>query len=223
MKENMKEPPPLTILPWGTSNDLARQINRGRCTPWYLIALKKNAIWLDIGRVNDCYFVNVVAAEMFADVAYLNGKTVKSILGKPAYYLHGLNTILAYRPFQLKVNFDSNSFEEELLLFLVLNGSRAGGLFCPAPEATLCDGKLHLVALKKGLRIPQLGGVLRRALRGESPHHPEIIYVTAEKVYLHFPPKLLSVVDGERGPHPPLKLNILPSRLPFISITGQPH
>jgi len=215
----IENPPPLAVLPWGTSNDISRQINY-RGTPGDILSsIKKGHVaWLDIGQVNHRYFVNVVAAGMFTDVAYLTGGIIKRTLGKPAYYIHGLSTLWSYPSFELKFVSHGSTFKEEVLLVLVLNGCRAGGLFQLAPEATLHDGNLHLVALKKNTGIFQLGKALHRVLQGLSLEHPGVIRLSSGNFDLHYPATMLPVIDGERGPPPPLQIKVIPARLPFIKV-----
>ncbi len=218
LREEIADPPPLAVLPWGTANDLYRQIYQGGTVADILAAIKTgNTARLDIGQVNNRYFVNVAAAGMFSDVAYLTPGTAKKLLGKPAYYLHALGKLLTYKPFQLTIEADGKCLEEEVLLFLVLNGSRAGGLFIIAPGAALNDGKLHFVALKKGLPVSQMLKLLYWVLRGISPDQPGIIYLTAKYLTLQFPADRIPVVDGEQGPLPPLEIKLLPARLPFYT------
>ncbi len=217
LSEDIADPPPLAILPWGTANDLYRQIYRKRTAADILAVIKKgNTTRFDIGRVNSHYFVNVAAAGMFTDVAYLTPGPAKKLLGKPAYYLHALGKLLTYRSFKLNIQTECNYLEEKVLLFSVLNGSQAGGLFTVAPGATLDDGKLHLIALKEGLSIFQYMKVLYRAMRGISLDLAGIIYLTAKNLDLEFPAGRLSIIDGEQGPLPPLKIDLLPARLSFF-------
>lgn len=224
LQENLKNPPPLAIIPWGTSNDLAAQLNRGQHTIANILhSIQQNKIqWLDVGRVNKGYFVNVVAGGMFANIAYLTGNTAKRWLGRAAYYLYGLSKIYSYRSFPLHIQAPGIHLEERIRLFLVLNGQRAGGIFQPAPDAALNDGQLHLVALKKEVKPSQLAPTLFRMLRGCRSPQPGILYLTAHQFYLDFPYHMYKpVVDGEEGPPPPLQLDVLPSHLPLIEISGK--
>jgi len=219
LKEEIKNPPPLAVLPWGTANDLCRQIYRkGSTTADILAAISKETTTrLDVGQVNDRYFLNAAAAGMFSDVAYLTPNLAKRLLVKPAYYLHGLAKLLTYRPFRLTIEADGETLEEEALLFAVLNGSLVGGMFTLVPGAALNDGKLHLLTVKKSLSIAQILKMIYRILRGNAPDQPGIINQTAKNITLQFPADRLLVIDGELGPLPPLQVSLLPRRLPFYS------
>lgn len=224
LNEGIENPPPLAIFPGGTANDLFRQIYRNR-TAGDIPALIREGrtAALDIGRINDSYFVNVAAAGMFVDVAYLTPGRVKRLLGKPAYYLHALVKLFTYRSFKLIIETEIESREEKVLLFSVLNGSKAGGLFTVAPGAALNDGKLHLLAIKKGLTAARMVNILYRAMRGTALDLPGVINLSATEFKLHFPDDRQTVIDGEVGPPPPLQIKMLPGRLPFYTPGPDPE
>ncbi len=218
LREEIENPPPLAVLPGGTANDIYHQIYKGCKIKDILAAIKKgNITRLDIGQANNRYFVNIAAAGMFSDIAYLTPGTVKRLLGTPAYYIHALIKVMTYRPFKLNIKTGSKNLEEEVLLFLVLNGSQAAGLFIIAPDAALNDGKLHLLALKKNMNISQVVKLVYRVLRGITPDQQGVIYLTAKNMSMQFPESHVLVIDGEKGPLPPVKIKLLPARLPFFT------
>ncbi len=218
LREEIENPPPLAVLPGGTANDIYHQIYKGHKIKDILAVIKKgNITRLDIGQANNRYFVNIAAAGMFSDVAYLTPRTVKRLLGTPAYYIHALVKVMTYRPFKLSIKADGEYLEEEVLVFLVLNGSLAAGLFIIAPDAALNDGKLHLLAIKKSMNISQVIKLLYRVLRGITPDQPGVIYLTAKNMTMQFPENQVLVIDGEKGPPPPVEIKLLPARLPFYT------
>lgn len=218
LREEIENPPPLAVLPGGTANDIYHQIYEGRKMKDILAVIKKGTITLlDIGQANDRYFVNVAASGMFSDVAYLTPGTIKRLFGTPAYYIHALGKVMTYRPFKLTVKANGKFLEEEVLLFLVLNGRLAGRLFIIAPDAALNDGKLHFLAIKKSMHITEMIKLLYRVLRGITPDQPGVIYLTAKKMAMQFPAEQVLVIDGEKGPPSPVEIKLLPARLPFYT------
>ncbi len=218
LRENIKNPPPLAVLPGGTANDIYQQIYKGHKLKDVLAVIKKGTTTrLDIGQANNRYFVNIAAAGMFSDVAYLTPRTFKRLLGTPAYYIHALIKVMTYKPFKLNIKADGEYLDEEVLVFLVLNGSLAAGLFIIAPDAALNDGKLHLLAIKKSMNISQVVKLLYRVLRGITPDQPGVIYLTAKNMTMQFPENQVLVIDGEKGPPPPVEIKLLPARLPFYT------
>lgn len=219
IKNNIQEPPPLAVLPWGTVNDLYRQLyQKGSGLGDIMTVIREGSVSrLDIGQVNGSCFVNVLASGLFSDVSCLTPGFFKRLLGKSAYYLHALVRVFTYRPFDLKTELNGERFEEEVYLFLVLNGSQVGGMFSPAPKASLNSGNLHFLAIKKDLTFGQGFKILKCFLRGGTPELPSTINFTGTSMHLDYSNNLPLVVDGEKGPQPPLEIKLIPARIPFFT------
>jgi len=219
IKNNIQEPPPLAVLPWGTVNDLYRQLYyKGSNFSDIMAVIREGSVSrLDIGQVNGSCFVNVLASGLFSDVSCLTPGFFKRLLGKSAYYLHALVRVFTYRPFHLKTELNGEGFEEEVYLFLVLNGSQVGGMFSPAPKVSLNSGSLHFLAIKKDLTFGQGFKILKCFLRGGTPDLPSTINFTAKSMNLIYSNNLPLVVDGEKGPQPPLEVKLIPARIPFFT------
>lgn len=156
-KELMESEVALAIIPMGSGNGLARELN----IPLHPVkAIQKlNAtqpIKLDVGFLNDAQFVNVGGWGFDAQVsvAFSNIKKrgfwsyVKAIMFE---YKHAKN----YR-FEIKEG--EQSTVKEAFMLTVANGTQWGNDFFVAPDASYSDGQLDLVFLKKPklIQIPGL-------------------------------------------------------------------
>ena len=79
---------PLAILSAGTVNDFARYMQLPQTSAGFCRMIKNfETTKVDVGKVNDEYFINVLAAGLLTDVAYKVPKKTKALFGKMAYYL----------------------------------------------------------------------------------------------------------------------------------------
>jgi len=199
---------PIGIFPFGTSNDFAVHMgipkNIAECCD---IITNGEIINVDAGIVNGTYFVNVCSAGLLADVAYKTDIGMKNTLGKMAYYLKGFEEIPNLRPIAMRMEYDDNVIEDNLYLFLVLNGSSAGGFTNMAPYASVCDGLLDVVAIKAA-NIPNILNLILNFLRGEHVGDPNIYHFQTDNLKISSNQSFESDIDGERGPVFPLSIGV---------------
>ncbi len=210
---------PLAVVPWGTTNDFADQIYKSTFRLEKLLrAIKReNTVPVDIGQVNNRFFINVAGAGLFVDVAHKTSDTLKQRLGRMAYYLEGARSFFPMlKPFTVQVENSTYRDELELLLFLVLNTKRAGGLRKLAPHASLNDGKLDLLLI----RYTNLAGILTlvpRMIRGLHLDDSRVTYFQTEDLSIYGPVELATDLDGEPGPPFPLHFKVLPQKMRFFT------
>jgi len=212
-----KEQPPLAVLPWGTSNDFFLQVVEGQFSVKRLFNSIKSGrtASVDVGCVNDRYFINVAGSGLLVDVAHKTSSNLKQRLGMLAYYLEGAKNLPAYKPFPLYLKRNGKQEKIEVFLFLVMNGKGAGGLRNLAPMASLDDGKLDIVLIKSKW-VTGLISLSWKLGRGQHIDDPRVEYFQAESIEIGGPEDLDTDIDGEPGPPFPLSFSVLPRRLQFV-------
>jgi len=204
---------PLGIIPSGTSNDFANHCGFPKSISECIetITLKNNIETIDIGKVNEKYFINVVAGGILANIAHKAEKNLKNTMGMFAYYLKALEEIPNFKPFDIEITSNSKKISEKVLMFLVLNTSIAGG-FNIIPNAKINDGKLD-VCLIKSCNIAEFGGLFIKLLRGEHIQDERIICFQTDKLYINSNSKAETDIDGEKGHEFPLSIEVFPKSL----------
>lgn len=203
---------PIGILPSGTANDFANHLNIPIHTSEACDVILKNKIAeFDLGKINDRYFINVAAAGLLTDVSQKIDTNLKSTLGKMAYYLKGIEQIPNFRPIPIKINHDGEIINEMVYLFVILNGSSAGG-FKLAPDSTANDGLLNFVAIK-ACNIVELFNLFISMLRGEHLASNNVIYLKGRKFIIECNENVETDIDGETGPRFPLNVDISSKKL----------
>lgn len=191
--------PKLGIIPAGTTNDFARalQIPRDIKKAVGIIANGKD-MHLDIGKVNDNYFINIAGGGQLTELTYDVPIKLKTMLGQLAYYIKGIEMLPFLKPSHARIEYDDGVIEEDIMLFLISNSNSVGGFEKLAPDAKLNDGYFDLLILKK-INLAEFIHIASLALRGAHLNNDNIIYVKSKKVKVNPSEKMMLNLDGEYG------------------------
>ncbi|HCO19033.1 MAG TPA: diacylglycerol kinase [Tissierellales bacterium] len=209
---------PIAILASGTVNDFANYLGIPRNTYEFFDLIKRDkVIDVDIGCVNDDYFVNVAAGGLLTNVAYQAQPDIKAVLGRMAYYLEGLKELANQGLETVRVTIQSEEFtsEEDILLFVISNSSSIGGFTKLAPEADVVDGLLDVVLIKKA-DMAELANIFINVLTGEHINHPKVIYYKTKKLKVESDRKIVVDIDGEYGGKLPAEFRVIPKGLSIL-------
>ncbi|WP_077624282.1 diacylglycerol kinase [Sediminibacillus massiliensis] len=191
--------PRLGIIPVGTTNDLARALSIPRNIQKAVdVILEDRTMALDIGKVNDQYFMNIAGGGKLTELSYEVPSKLKTMLGQLAYYLKGVEMLPSLRPTKVEIEYDGKLFQGEIMLFLVANTNSVGGFEKLAPGATMDDGMFDLLILKKA-NVADFIRVATLALRGAHLEDSLIVHTRANRIKVHTEEKMQLNIDGEYG------------------------
>ena len=137
---------PLAILPGGTVNDFANHLHLPHDTDDFIQMIEDfQTMKVDIGKVNEHYFANVIAGGMFSDISFQVSKADKERFGPLAYYISGIRQLPTqlHTSLHLKITADDQTFEEDAKLFIITNTSQVGGFKDITPHANVQDCLLY--------------------------------------------------------------------------------
>jgi diacylglycerol kinase (ATP) len=191
-------PAKLGLVPGGTGCDLAKSLGipardvHACCR----IILDGRARTIDVGRIEDRYFLNIVGFGY--DVAVLEDSwNVRYLEGGLLYLYCALRQLHSFRGFGLEGEADGRALgRQELLMLIVANARIFGGGFKVAPNADLEDGRLDVVAFSNmglGGRLRALAGLLR----GTHAAHPRVSATRAARLVYRFATPPTYETDGE--------------------------
>ncbi len=195
---------PIAIIPVGTANDFARYIGMPQdveeaCNQILKSQVKK----IDIGKINEKYFLNVASTGLFTDISQKTDGNLKNAIGKLAYYVKGIEQLPNFRKLKIKVSSDEVSFDGDMYLMLVFNGQTAGNLKL-AYKAKVDDGLLDVIIIKAGI-MKNILNVFVKMLRNEHLEHVDgIVYFKTNRLEIECFENIVTDIDGERGPDFPL-------------------
>lgn len=205
---------PVAILSSGTVNDFATYMKIPRnIEDFYQMIKREETLDVDLGKVNDEYFVNVAASGLLSNVAYQVPIETKMVLGRMAYYLEGLKEIAQSSIEPIKINIESDEYTiegEEILLFLISNSSSIGGFKKIAPKADVLDGYLDILIFKKS-GVQDLASIFINIFSGDHINHPNVKYFKTKKIKISTSEDIPIDIDGEYGGKLPATFEVIPN------------
>lgn len=205
------------VLPLGTGNTFARSIG----IPLKLENAAKTIAsgWIesvDVGRVNDQFFLNSVALGLSAEIAGALNKDVKKKLGLLAWLVVGFRVIATHRPLLLRVVSDEKSYSVRTHQLLIVNGRYVAGPIAAAPDASVQDHTFDVFVLG-GAKRGSLYKTAWKWLRGKHMGDPNARFFTTQKLTVHSLRRPLKAnVDGEINDRTPLEMEVLPGALRVV-------
>jgi len=191
--------PKIGLIPMGTTNDFARAVHIPRDIKKAVeIIVKGDSIPVDVGFVNDRYFINIAGGGRITELTYDVPSKLKTMLGQLAYYLKGIEMLPSIKSTKVRIEYDGEVFEDEVMMFLVGLTNSVGGFEKLAPSSSINDGLFSLLILKK-LNIAEFIRVASLALRGEHLNDPHVIYKKAKHIKVTSDDMVLLNLDGEYG------------------------
>ena len=191
--------PKLGIIPVGTTNDFARAVGipRSIVKACNILASGRETP-IDIGKMNDRYFINIAGGGKLTELTYEVPSKLKTALGQLAYYLKGIEMLPSLKPTYAKIEYDDGVFEGEISLFLVSNSNSVGGFEKIAPDADLSDGKFDLLIVKK-TNLAELIRLTTAAVTGNHLKDGSIVYKKARRIRITTDQVVQLNLDGEYG------------------------
>lgn len=209
---------PIAILPVGTANDFGKFINMPQnisdaCDK----ILSSEPKSIDLGKVNDKYFVNVASSGFFTDVSQKTDVALKNTIGKLAYYLKGIEGIPNLRRLKVKLTSNEVVYDGEMYLVLIFNGQTAGN-FKLATRAEIDDGYLDVILIK-AVQIIEILPLFIQILKGEHLDSNKVLYFKTDDLIIESDEDIVTDIDGEKGPDFPLHIKCVKDGIRVLGLS----
>lgn len=219
-------------VPCGSGNDFVRSFGETGDFLDLPALIRGTAITIDLMRVDEnenrsniC--AAITSAGLDAEVAYNIPKyrRVPLLGGTMAYNLSIVEKLLKPLGQEMQVTIDGEVFKGKYLIATVCNGQTYGGGYRAAPMASLQDGVLDIILVKKVSRL-LIAGIIGKYKNGRHYADGQIIpkfkeymsYHTGKEIEIKPTAKdsFIINVDGECGPAPRVYAKVMPNAARFV-------
>ncbi len=202
---------PIGYIPTGTGNDYAREMNIPKDP---LLALKrileKNIRKIDIGKINQNYFVNVASMGFDAEIAkYANQTKLKKFLGRFVYVLGVIKTLRNFKPKGLDITIDNKIYSfNRVWLIAIANNRFYGGGMVISPNAKNNDGLFDICVIKD-INGFQLLKLFPTVFSGKHVKYPMVKIIRGKNITINTEEQLVIQTDGEIIEHMNINAEVL--------------
>ena len=191
------------IIPLGSGNGLARTAGIPKSIDKAIdVILKGNATYTDVFLINDKLSTHVCGLGFDAKVAHDFSKQEKR--GLNSYTKIALKNFFAAKTYSFTVEAEKNEAEIDAFLICIANSNQFGNNFKIAPKASICDGFLDIVVLKKTTKPQIVISFIKQLISGEIKNFSKrdsdkknIIYFQTKKLKIKNPQLAPLHIDGD--------------------------
>ncbi len=140
------------LLPLGSGNDFAKMLGLSTSFNQNLEILAQGKTRnLDVGKVNNSFFINTYGIGFDGFTNYLASKS--RIRGDFKYVVSGIKALTSAKLFEATIDSEEGSNSYKTLMVILANGKWEGGKYFISPNSLNNDGILELIILKNIGRI----------------------------------------------------------------------
>ena len=193
----------LAIIPSGSGNDTYRTIKN----------MEKGDNLIDLGKINDTYFINVACTGIDAEIGNNIDKLRNTII--PSSQLYNASIVYTFVKFKfknVKIKMNVKNIDSEYTILSICNGAYYGGGYNIAPKSKLTDGLLDVYYAQKMPKIKMIPLILKLK-KGKHEGKRRIHKYRTKHVELEFEEEIVFNIDGEKIIDKSFKIDVLPQAI----------
>lgn len=203
----------LGILPVGSGNDLAVTLGISEDLEQAIPSLARGiTTQIDVAQTRTGIYACIAGVGLDSEVNRRANARNRWIRGRALYPLAILGTLAAFRPRQVQIQCDNESFEGRIMFAVFANAPSYGRRIRIAPMATVDDGVLE-VGIVKAMSKLNLLRHYPKTYRGTHIHHPFFLHMRGRRIEIHSDEPLELFGDGEYMEETPTRIEVLPRAL----------
>lgn len=171
----------LGLIPVGTGNDFYKSLK------------DFNEDKIDLGKVNDKYFLNVASIGLDAEIANYANELKKHNLPNDLIYILGImHEYFSFKPIKI----DVDGINKDSTIFTVCNAKYYGGGFNIAPYAELNDGLFDIVDIKAVNKL-KIIDLIAKLTKGNHLDDDKVKFYRTDQIRIESRIPLNCNIDGE--------------------------
>jgi diacylglycerol kinase (ATP) len=200
---------PFGYLPCGRGNDFARNIGlpadlKSNCSFLSTPSFRK----LDLASINQkTPFVAVAYVGFDGEVNRLANDHQGYFGGTLGYIICVLKALKNFKPFEVEITIDDQTWRERVMMVSVANAPFYGGGMKIAPQAMMDDGVLDICIVKEISKL-ELLRQFPKVFKGTHVTHPRIMMATGKKIKITSDEDRELFADGEPAGRLPAECTI---------------
>jgi YegS/Rv2252/BmrU family lipid kinase len=195
---------PMAFLAGGTANAMVEEMNvpRALTDALQLIVSDHDLRPIDVGMVNDQYFLLRVGTGLVEEFSVAVNRDMKNKYGLLAYFMGAAKALTTAKPTHYTLTIDGEKHETDGVMCLITNGSATGGQSNVriASEIQIDDGLLDVI-ITKGDFTSYMDMILTAAqVNVESFQSESVYHFQGREIVLETEEPLKLYADGEEEP-----------------------
>ena len=193
----------LAIIPAGSGNDTYRTIKN----------MENKETQIDIGKINETYFINVACTGIDAEIGNNMDKLRNTII--PTGQLYNASIVYTFVKFKhkkMKLKTQIKDIEEKYTILSICNGSYYGGGFKIAPKSRLTDGLLDIYYVEEMAKLKMIPLILKLK-KGKHEGRRKVHKFRTNHVEIELEEEVTFNVDGEKLTDKRFVIDVLPKAI----------
>lgn len=201
----------LGVIPAGSGNDFYKTLSK----------IDEEYPVIDIGKVNDRYFINIISIGIDAEVA--NNVSLMKKRKVPTNQIYNASLIYTffkykYKDIELLID-EKEQKKGKCTILTICNGQVYGGGYKIAPSAKLTDGYFDVYYVEK-VNKPQLPSLINMLKQGIHEKHNKVHKSQATKIKFKCDKELVCNIDGEIMTAKKFNVKIIPNAITIYNNKG---
>jgi YegS/Rv2252/BmrU family lipid kinase len=194
------------IIPIGSGNGLALAAGLSRN-----ITKALYTVFYGTPKCIDAFFINEKFSCMLCGIGFdaqvAHDFALQPARGLKTYVKQTVKNFISAEPYQFDVTIDGKTFSESAYFISVANSNQFGNNFTIAPKASIHDGLLDIIIVKKMSKLKLIWAILKQIRSGEvqmemnpdsyREHKKEVLYFQTQKLIIHNNQLAPLHIDGE--------------------------